>query len=238
MTELTALKAAIDEALRLADDARAVVAICAACAAELPADGTAVTIMASDAQRETIYASDDVIAAFEQAEYALGEGPSLQAFTNGRPTLVPSLSDISSVARWPTLVTETGALPIRAVFCFPLQFGVISVGVLTFYRSAAGPLSTPDLSLVLRSLELTTLALLEARGGDATQFLLGRWLAVDGVARQHVHQATGMLMGQFGISAEAAFARLRAHAFAEERDIEKVARDIVDRRLRLEPDSQ
>lgn len=236
MDELQTLRAAIEAALASGDDEAAVVGVCAACADLLPADGTAVTVMTSDVQRQTIYASDDVIAAVEQAQYSLGEGPSLSAFTHGRPRLVPSVAAPSTAARWPMLVGEISELPVGSLFCFPLRFGVINVGVVAFYRRSAGSLTPAEVALVLTCMELTAVALLELREGDASQFLLGRWLAVDGLSRRQVHQATGMLMGQFGVSAEAAFARLRGHAYAQEQDIEHVATDIVERRIRLEPD--
>lgn len=238
MSELAGLRSAILKALRSADDTAAVLGVCAACADVLPARGSAVTVMTSDVQRQTIYESDDVIGAVERAQYTLGEGPSLVAFTQGRPALVPDIDDPSVAARWPVLVGEVSALPIGSLFCFPLRFGAINVGVLTSYRRAPGVISAADLALVLNVLELTTVALLELRGKDSHEFLLGRWLAVDGLSRRQVHQATGMLMGQFGVSAEAAFARLRAHAFAQDRDVEDVASDIVERRLRVEPDFQ
>lgn len=47
-----------------------------------------------------------------------------------------------------------------------------------------------------------------------------------------------MLMGQLGVSAEVAFARLRAHAFAERTNIERVAKDVVALRLRLPRDPE
>jgi AmiR/NasT family two-component response regulator len=40
-----------------------------------------------------------------------------------------------------------------------------------------------------------------------------------------------MVVAQLGISAADAFARLRAHAFAEQRLLGDVARDVVARRL-------
>ena len=45
-----------------------------------------------------------------------------------------------------------------------------------------------------------------------------------------------MLTEQLGTGAEQAFARLRAYAYAQDRPLGDVARDIVERRLRLEPD--
>jgi hypothetical protein len=45
-----------------------------------------------------------------------------------------------------------------------------------------------------------------------------------------------MLTVQLGVSAAEAFARLRAYAYADNRRLADVARDIVTRRLRLHPD--
>jgi AmiR/NasT family two-component response regulator len=42
-----------------------------------------------------------------------------------------------------------------------------------------------------------------------------------------------MVVAQLGISAADAFARLRAHAFVEQRLLGDVARDVVARRLRF-----
>jgi len=54
-----------------------------------------------------------------------------------------------------------------------------------------------------------------------------------------VHQATGMILVQLGVSAEIAFARLRAYAYAHDRRLGDVAREVVERRLRfaLDPPS-
>jgi hypothetical protein len=49
--------------------------------------------------------------------------------------------------------------------------------------------------------------------------------------RAEVHQATGMILAQLGVSAQDAFVRLRAHAFATRRPLVEVARDVVARRL-------
>jgi AmiR/NasT family two-component response regulator len=46
-----------------------------------------------------------------------------------------------------------------------------------------------------------------------------------------------MLTVQLGVTAAEAFARLRAYAYSQDRRLADVARDIVTRRLRLQPDS-
>lgn len=49
-----------------------------------------------------------------------------------------------------------------------------------------------------------------------------------------VHHATGMISAQLGVSFDDAFVRLRAHSFAENRQLRDVANDVVASRLRLE----
>jgi hypothetical protein len=48
--------------------------------------------------------------------------------------------------------------------------------------------------------------------------------------RAEIDQATGMLTVQLGVGVAEAFARLRAHAYASDRRLAHVARDIVARR--------
>ncbi len=54
------------------------------------------------------------------------------------------------------------------------------------------------------------------------------------VGRPEVHQATGMVLAQMGISARDALARMRAHAFVTGALLSDVAADIVGRRLWFE----
>ena len=53
--------------------------------------------------------------------------------------------------------------------------------------------------------------------------------------RPEIHQATGMLIVQLGVTAAVALSRLRAHAYAHDRLLHDVAADVVARRLRFEP---
>ena len=48
-----------------------------------------------------------------------------------------------------------------------------------------------------------------------------------------VHQASGMVKIQAGVTIEEAFLMLRAHAFATGRPVADVAKDVVERRLRF-----
>jgi len=62
------------------------------------------------------------------------------------------------------------------------------------------------------------------------------WAELNALLRAEVSQATGMLVAQLEIDPAEALVRLRAHAYATGRSATDVARDILDRRLELEPD--
>jgi AmiR/NasT family two-component response regulator len=51
-----------------------------------------------------------------------------------------------------------------------------------------------------------------------------------------VHQATGMIQVQLGVTTDAAFLALRARAFSAGRSMAEVADEVVDRRLRFSPE--
>lgn len=210
--------------------------ICAAVASAAPCDGASVTIMTSDSHRESLYVSDPLIARFEQAQFNLGEGPGLHAFTTSRPVLLADITDESVSARWPILHARAARLALGAVSCFPLPGGAVPLGVATIYRRVLGALTATELAWTRAALELMTETLLAVGSPAGKTSALGRWLTATRPRRRQVDQAIGMLTVQLAVSVETAFARLRAHAFGEGRDIAQVAADIVHRRLQLEAD--
>ena len=62
------------------------------------------------------------------------------------------------------------------------------------------------------------------------------WAELNALRRAEVSQATGMLVAQLEVEPAEALIRLRAHAYATGGSATDVARDILDRRLRLEAD--
>jgi hypothetical protein len=48
-----------------------------------------------------------------------------------------------------------------------------------------------------------------------------------------VHQASGMVAAQLGVSVRDALVRLRAYGFGNDRSLSEVAREVVDRKLRF-----
>jgi GAF domain/ANTAR domain len=245
LAEANALRAAIAAAMatRSATPGQRVDAVCRTCVAALPVDGGAFTLMASDADRHTVAASDPIVAAVEEAQFALGEGPSLQAFLTRRPVLVSDLP-AAPAALWPLLRPAIADLPVGALYTIPLQLGAITIGVCALYRRAPAQLGTDELAFTLTAVDIATLALLALRAGQLVEGGGGIgpdadpvWQLGDASGRIRVHQAIGMLIGQLDVPAEGALARLRAYSFAVDRPLTDVADDIVNLRLRLTDDT-
>jgi hypothetical protein len=211
--------------------------VCAAAAAAVGVDGAGVTVMASPTVRESVHATDRVAGELEEWQLTFGQGPCLDTFTDGGPVLVGDLDSPESAARWPAFTPAALDSGARAVFALPLQVGAIRLGVLDLYRSRPGPLSSHELADALAFADTAGMLLLDAAAGAPPDTADLAWQREDPTAHQiQVHQATGMILVQLGVSAEAAFARLRAHAYAEDRRLGDVARDVIERRLRFEPD--
>jgi ANTAR domain/GAF domain len=211
--------------------------VCAAAAAGVGVDGVGVTVMVSLTVRDTVHATDRVAGELEEWQLTFGQGPCLDTFTDGGPVLIADLGSPDCAARWPVFTPAALDSGARAVFALPLQVGAIRLGVLDLYRSRPGPLSPHELADALAFADTAGMLLLDTAAGTQPDTADLAWQRDDPTAHQvQVHQATGMILVQLGISAEAAFARLRAYAFAEGRRLGDVARDVVERRLRFEPD--
>lgn len=208
--------------------------LCRAATAALSGSGAGLSVMAEDGLRGVTAASDPAAEHLEELQFVFGEGPCIDAFEARRPVLVPDVMD-NAVHRWPVYTPGVHELGVRAVFAFPLQIGAARLGVLDVFRSRRGSLSADELDQALTFADVAVTMLLDgqaaARPGDAASGLTG---AFDG--RAELFQAQGMITVQLGVTLAEALARIRAHAYAENRPLREVARDIVARRLRLDRD--
>ena len=211
--------------------------VCRAAVETLGVDGGGVTLMVNPMVQETVHATDGVAAEVEKLQIALGEGPCRDAFSGAGPALAHDLNLDEYASRWPAFTPAALAEGAQAVFALPLQMGVIRLGALDLYRTRPGPLSREQVADALVYADTAGMLLLDAAANTGAEAAELEWHHNDSaVGHAVVHQATGMLVVQLGVDAETAFARLRAHAYAAGLPLAQVARDIVERRLRLELD--
>jgi hypothetical protein len=212
------------------DDRELAMQICRACVDGLDVDGAAISLLTGSVARQTLAVTDPIAELLEDLQFTLSEGACMEAARTGSPVLVPDLRQGVEVARCPVFAAAVMERPpVRAVFAIPLQWGAVNLGVLDLYRREPGPLDDDQLRDAISTAYTAALMMLGLRtepdhGGAG-------WLDHAVAHRAEVHQATGMVSIQLDISASAALARMRVHAFVHDRLLNDVARDVVARRL-------
>ena len=203
--------------------------LCSAAERALSASGAGVSVLAGDGMRGVAAVSAATYEPLEELQFALGEGPCLDAFVSRQPVLVPDLL-AGAMSRWPGYAPALHDRGVQAVFAFPLQVGAARLGALDVFRGEPGSLTAGEFrdALTFADIAVTTLLDGQARAApgaaaDGLDEVLGQ--------RAELFQAQGMVAVQLGIPLTGALARLRAHAYAEERALGDVARDVVARRL-------
>lgn len=203
--------------------------LCNRFVALLPVTGASISITSGLGGHSTIGITDSVAARLEQLQFELGEGPHWEVLRTGLPMLVPDVHH-DDATMWPVFASAIAGLDVRALFALPLKMGAVTVGVVDLYRSTPGPLRPPDLaSGMVLAQSISAQALRHAVVSASEEAEAETSLAP--AMRREIHQATGMIFSQLGVSATEAFTRLQARAFAEGRPLAEVALDVVRRRL-------
>lgn len=201
-----------------------------ACVQILSVTGVGIMLMVDHEHRGSLAGSDTAIRTTEALQFALGEGPCIDTYRGGRPVSEPRLAN-PVVMRWPAFSRPAVDAGVEAIFGFPLQIGAIRIGALDLYRDAPGDLSAAQFRDALIMAEVVTHAVLDLQaaaksGAFASELNLG-------ADRMVVHQASGMMSVQLDLPISEAMIRLRGYAYANERPIDEVSRDVVARRLRI-----
>jgi len=175
-----------------------------------------------------VHATDPVSRALEELQFAVGEGPAVDAQVTGEPVLVGDLTGrANGDSRWPALRAEADALGVGALFAFPIVVGSVALGSLDLYRRLPGGLDRDQLSRSLATADDVGGSLLAADApttDDPTAYPMT------------VHRAAGMVMVQLGTSIDVALVRLRAAAYADSSAVTTVALDVLEGRRRFVKD--
>src|SRR6185436_8511479 len=155
------------------------------------------------------------------------------------PILVADLTNLGD-SRWPVYGPAMLAHHIRGVFAMPVVVAGEHVGALDLFRAQPGRLDGEHFAGAIAAAELAGIPLLDLLDADLFAAVndpsSNAWAELHTLSRVEVSQATGMLVAQLGVEPAEALVRLRAHAYSTGRSATDVARDILDRRLKLEAD--
>lgn len=205
--------------------------VCRACIDVLDVDGAALTAIGDRGERATLADSGPLSARVAELQLTLGAGPGLDAVATHRPVFGADLSHPTSQARWPGFAAAAVELGVWAVFALPLLAGAACCGTLTLHRHRIGRLTPTQLRDALGFAEVGLWTLLDDRAGIPAD----RAAEPFGGGQDQVFQASGMISVQLGSGVDEALVRLRAHAYATDRPLGEIARDVIARRLRFEP---
>ncbi len=206
------------------------------CVESLGVSGAGVSTVSPSGTRSVLCATDATSALIEELQFTLGEGPCLDAVRDRAPVLISDLDEPMDfvVDRWPGLLDGLATTDVRALFAFPLCVGAIDLGALDLHRTRPGPLSPDDLAGALLAADSIVLALM--RGVGRFENVWQEDPESRSTSFRQVHQATGMVQVQMGLSTDEAFLLVRARAFSTGRPVSDVAADIVERRIRFTPE--
>lgn len=213
--------------------------LCDACVDLFDVDAAAISLVFDGANAGTLGSSDASAKAYDELQFTLGEGPCLDSVARRMPVVVVDLADPRDF-RWPAYGPAMLAHDIRSVIAMPIVVAGEHVGALDLFRAAPGRLDGAQFAGAVVAAELAGIPLLDLMDGDlkaaAADPASDAWAELNSLSRAEVSQATGMLVAQLGIEPTEALVRLRGHAYATGRTATEVARDILDRRLKLEDD--
>jgi GAF domain-containing protein len=209
--------------------------LCEVCAEVTGTSGAGIMLMSGDVPRGSVCTTNDVSALIEELQYALGEGPCVDAYHQDRPVLEPDLAN-PSAPRWLAFTGPAIEAGVRAVFGFPLQVGAVRLGALNLYSHQPGPLTDDQHADALVMADIAAQAVLVLQA-NAPPRKLAAELEAGADFHYVVHQASGMVAAQLDVSVGQALIRLRAYAFGHDRPLREVAKDVVARKLRFDPRS-
>jgi GAF domain len=218
---------------------RAADRLCEACVELFDIDAAAISLVFDGINVGTLGASGASARAYDELQFTLGEGPCLDSVAHRAPVVVADLAD-PDVVRWPAYGTAMLTHQIRGVYAMPVVVAGQYVGALDLFRSDPDLLDAEQLAGALVAAELVKIPLLDLLAEDM-QAAVGdpdsdSWAELTTLSRAEVNQATGMLVAQLEVEPAVALVRLRAHAYVTGRSATNVARDILNRRLRLQAD--
>jgi len=186
-------------------------------------DGAGLMLADAEHHLRNVAVSDERLGRLEELQVRHHEGPCIAAFED---KALVAAQDLAEDRRWPTFSDAAVAQGIRAVLASPLPYNQDAVGVVAVLSEDRQPWSAEaELALLaftdLAALLIASMVISEQHSELAAQLQS----ALN--SRAVIEQAKGVLIGQQGLSAHAAYEQLRAQARAERRKLVAVSADVV-----------
>ena len=191
-------------------------------------DGAGLMLADAEHHLRNAAVSDDRVRDLEELQIVHQEGPCITAFDD---KVLVGVEDLSSDPRWPLFNQAAVGRGVRAVLASPIPYNQDAVGVVAVLSQERHPWSAEAELALLAFTDLAALLIASMMMGEQ-QMALAVQLQGALNSRAVIEQAKGVLIGQRGLSAHAAYEQIRAQARAERRKIAVVAGELVARAVR------
>ena len=171
------------------------------------ADGASITVP-RDGRLSTVAASDDVVLEMDRDQYDTGQGPCLDAATQGQ---VFHITKLAAESRWPAFVPRASARGIQSILSTPLLAQDRPVGALNIYSRTGGAFAEHEREWAGQFAAQAALVLdasTQNPGQDGLQDQV--WSAL--ASREAIAIAQGVVIHRYDVSAQQAYALLREHS--------------------------
>ena len=185
-------------------------------------DAVGVTIVMEDRPRTAAYTTAGTLE-IDAVQYAVGDGPCLDAFRNGRENLV----DLTGgEMRWPAFIAGCDPGDVQTLLAVPLTSAGRRFGALNLYAYQRNAFDAVEIAVVRiaagRAAEAIAAAV-ELAGAREVAAQMEQAMA----SRAVIEQAKGVLMGRHGIDETVAFELLRKQSQEQNLKLRVLAAQVV-----------
>ena len=196
------------------------------CVKLLEVDAAGLMLADQRGQLRATAASSENARLLELFELQTNAGPCLDAYRTGAPVVNADLHD--NTERWPQFAEAAELAGFVSVHALPLRLRATVIGALNLFSAHPGPLSDADARTGQALADVATIGILSQRNIYQAE-LLATQLQQALTSRVTIEQAKGVLSERRGISVDAAFALLRAHARNHNLRLSDLAKDVARR---------
>jgi anti-anti-sigma factor len=186
------------------------------------ADGASVSLRRYGAL-STVAATDQTIMEMDTNQYETGEGPCVDASTEG---LWFHAASLEAETRWPDFIPRARDLGINAILSTPLLAHDRPVGALNIYSRTVAAFAPEDQRLAAVLATEASAILTDAGMNPDSNHSSTRYQDAL-VARQIIAMAQGVAMERLGLSVDEAYSELRSHSMRTNQPLLRRAEDVI-----------
>jgi transcriptional regulator with GAF, ATPase, and Fis domain len=191
------------------------------------ADGAGLTLLEAD-RPQTVVATDQFVAAVDDIQYGLAEGPCISAVAQGRTF---SSGNLGGEQQWPRFGPRVGRLGVHSALSLPLLLPGQVLGALNVYAHDRDVFDEHAIGMGEAFSPQAAVSAHNAQLLDQAERLVAQ-LQQALTSRAEIDQALGVLMSRTGATAQEAFDKLRQLSQTQSVKLTEVAREILGQAVR------